>query len=91
MPDDIVVPSQCNLCRHRSTRTPYACAAFPGAIPSEIRLNRHDHRRPWLDPETGEPGDEGMPLVGSILFEPRDDAAPEALERLRAYFDRDEA
>ena len=83
-----MVPSQCLVCRRLSKRSPLVCAAFPGLIPAEIRLNAHDHRKPWIDPESGEPGDQGMPLAGSILFEPRADAAPEALAAVAAYFDR---
>lgn len=89
MTDDMKpIPSQCNLCKRRSTLSPFVCAAFPGTIPGEIRLNRHDHAQPWIDLETGEPGDQGIPLEGSILFEPKDDADPDALRSLRDYFNR---
>jgi hypothetical protein len=80
---DVTAP-QCMLCKHRPPNVLFACAAFPGLIPEEIRRNDHDHRQPWIDPDTGQPGDEGIALAGSILFEPKDDAAPEALERLYA-------
>lgn len=82
------VGSQCMLCRRRVPGTLDVCEAFPGAIPEAIRLNLHDHREPWIDPDTGEPGDEGVPLAGSLLFEPRADAAPEALANLARYFSR---
>lgn len=49
-PADLNV-SQCVLCRH--ARPGGGCAAFPGAIPDAILLNRHDHRRPY-------PGDGGV-------------------------------
>lgn len=83
-----VAASQCMLCRHRPPNALAACAAFPGRIPDEIRFNDHDHRRPWIDPETGEPGDEGIALAGSILFEPRGDVAPAALARLYQDLER---
>lgn len=82
------IPSQCILCRHRPKNLVGACAAFPGRIPEAIRINAVDHSRPWLDPETGKPGDQGIALAGSILFEPADDVAPEALESLRGFFNR---
>ncbi len=82
------VGSQCLLCRRRAPGSLTACEAFPGAIPAEIRLNIHDHREPWIDPETGEPGDRGIPLRGSLLFAPRPDVAPEALANLYRYFAR---
>ncbi len=34
---------------------------------------------PWIDPETGEPGDEGVALTGSITFVPRPDLHPSAV------------
>lgn len=80
-------PSQCSLCRHRPEEELFTCAAFPGLIPLEIRENRHDHRKPWIDPDSGEPGDQGIPLAGSILFEPAPDASPDALKQLYAYLD----
>jgi hypothetical protein len=49
----------------------WVCAAFPGQIPSEIRANHYDHRKPWIDPDTAKPGDEGVPLAGSIRFAPK--------------------
>ena len=56
--------------------------AFPGSIPPEIMANEYDHRRPWIDPETGEAGDQGVPLRESILFEPRDGINPRARRAL---------
>lgn len=85
--DMVVTPSQCSLCAQREPEDLFACAAFPGLIPAEIRENRHDHRKPWIDPETGEPGDRGIALAGSILFEPHADADPEALSTLYNYLD----
>ncbi len=83
----IPTPSQCSLCARRDPDELFTCAAFPGLIPLEIRENRHDHREPWIDPDSGEPGDQGIPLAGSILFEPRDDADPGALQDLYDYLD----
>lgn len=85
--DMVVTPSQCSLCANRPRDVLFACAAFPGLIPEEIRLNHHDHRQPWIDPDTGEPGDGGIALAGSILFEPRDDADPGALKDLYDFLD----
>lgn len=86
-PGDLA-PSQCLLCRRRPAGVVGVCEAFPGAVPEEIRLNLHDHRRPWIDPETGEPGDRGVALAGPILFAPRPDADPESLAALDRYFAR---
>jgi hypothetical protein len=86
-PGDFVA-SQCILCKHRPDGLVGVCAAFPGRIPDTIRVNVHDHRTPWIDPESGEPGDQGIALAGSILFEPRPDAPREALERLARHFAR---
>ncbi len=83
-----VVGPQCLLCRRRVPGSLDVCEAFPGSIPAAIRLNLHDHRRPWIDPATGEPGDEGVALAGSILFAPRPDVAPEALANLDRFFSR---
>lgn len=85
-PGDLVV-SQCFFCRHLSDRTPRACRAFPHEIPAEILSNQYDHRKPWIDPETGEPGDLGMVGTESVLFSPRDDAHPEALKALYRHLD----
>ena len=71
-PGDLA-PSQCVLCRRRTGVA--TCAAFPGGIPGSIRVNAHDHRRPWPDD-------------GGIRFEPADDAGPAVLDRLQAHFDR---
>jgi hypothetical protein len=82
-----VVVSQCMLCKHTSPE-PYAvCSAFPGSIPPEILANQVDHRKPWIDATTGQPGDEGVPLAGSILFEPRPGVNPVALARLYEVLD----
>jgi hypothetical protein len=79
--------TQCLLCKHLAGGHIAACAAFPGAIPPEILANDFDHRRPWLDPRTGRPGDMGIPLVRSITFEPRDGINPATLERLYGHLD----
>ena len=46
-PNEMVSP-QCNRCRHFIVMK-MACAAFPGGVPDEILLNRHDHRKPYPD------------------------------------------
>lgn len=76
-------PVQCWLCKHYTRDdSPFAtCKAFPSQIPAEIRANRIDHRKPWIDPMTGEPGDVGMGEK-SITFEPADDAPPHMLANL---------
>lgn len=82
------VLSQCFYCDHLSARPDKAvCRAFPAGIPAEILANQFDHREPWIDPETGEPGDTGLAGERSITFEPRDDAAPEALAALYRHLD----
>ncbi len=84
-PGDLVI-TQCAFCRHLAAGSDNVCAAFPGQIPPEILANQHDHRRPWIDPETGEPGDKGVPLEHSILFDPRPGASRESLEALDRHF-----
>lgn len=85
-PGDVALP-QCGFCRHWADGSSGACAAFPGRIPDEIRLNAYDHRRPWIDPETGEPGDEGVALERSITFEPAEGVHPDALAALYRALD----
>lgn len=83
-----MVLSQCAYCKHLSVMPNVnACAAFPGMIPAEFLRNESDHRRPWIDPRTGEPGDQGVPLAGSILFAPRPDVPADVLARLYADLD----
>jgi hypothetical protein len=85
---DEFVLSQCAYCRHLDRSSPAAiCAAFPALIPAGILSNDQDHRKPWIDPATGEPGDLGTALAGSILFEPADAVRPEALDRLHRHLD----
>ena len=78
----------CSLCRHLSG-FPGAtvCAAFPGGIPDAIVQFRFDHRRPWIDPETGQPGDQGIPLNGPITFEPAEGVRLSALAALYEKLD----
>ena len=62
------VLSQCMYCKHLAPGAAFACSAFPGSVPPEIVANEVDHREPWIDPTTGEPGDLGVPLTHSITF-----------------------
>jgi hypothetical protein len=82
------VASQCAYCKHLAPGRAAACAAFPSAIPDEVLHNEVDHRRPWIDPATGEPGDMGVPLERSITFEPRGGVTPDALAALYRRLDR---
>lgn len=87
-PGDVAWP-QCALCAHMDAKSPTStCAAFPGRIPDEIRRNEVDHRKPWIDPETGEPGDMGIPLERSILFEPAPGVNPATLAALYRHLDK---
>jgi hypothetical protein len=86
-PGDVVL-SQCAVCKHLGDGPVAYCAAFPGAIPVEILHNEVDHRKPWTAPETGQPGDMGIPLERSITFEPREGIHPAALAAL--YRDLDQ-
>jgi hypothetical protein len=77
-----VLLSQCMLCKRLDPDAPNAvCAAFPGQIPQEIMSNEVDHRKPWIDPETGLPGDQGIaPVVvkGALAAPGRARRAPGA-------------
>lgn len=79
--------SQCAYCKHLGDGDLPVCAAFPGLIPPEILANESDHRKPWIDPTTGEPGDMGIPLERSITFEPRPGLPAEALAPLYRLLD----
>ncbi len=62
----MMIDLQCVHCRHfhrPPASGPYvlSCAAFPGAIPREIQVAEHDHRKPF-------PGDHG------VRFKPRSGA-----------------
>lgn len=86
-PGDVVL-SQCAYCKHLADGPAAVCAAFPGAIPADILANETDHRKPWIDPDTGEPGDMGIPLERSIIFEPREGIHPAALAALYRHLDQ---
>jgi hypothetical protein len=79
--------TQCLLCKHRAAGPHLVCAAFPNSIPPEIAANDFDHRQPWIDQSTGQPGDQGVPLKGSILFEPRAGINPVTLDVLYRHLD----
>lgn len=80
--------SQCAYCRHLDPASPSPiCAAFPGGVPAAILANHVDHRRPWIDPETGRPGDRGVALGRSVTFGPREGVTPEALGALYRRLD----
>jgi phosphocarrier protein HPr len=59
-------PALCAVCRHRdpASRGHWACAAYPGGIPSALLDGLHDHRHAY-------PGD------GGIRFEPEPGAMPD--------------
>jgi hypothetical protein len=81
------VVTQCLLCKHTAKGPQPVCAAFPGSIPPKILSNDFDHRRPWIDPATGEPGDRGVPDKASILFEPEDGINSRSLAALYRHLD----
>lgn len=83
-----VIASQCSYCVHlarggAAAGVPAYCKAFPGGVPGPILRNERSHLAPWIDPATGEPGDRGVDLAGSIVFNPRPGTDPGQLERLR--------
>jgi hypothetical protein len=80
--------TQCLLCRWATPGKVPTCKAFPALIPDEILVNDYDHRQPWIDPDTDLPGDGGVPLQGSITFEPKADADPAMLAILYRHLDR---
>jgi hypothetical protein len=84
--DDFVV-SQCAYCRHLLPGPAAVCSAFPSSIPAEILANDFDHRQPWIDPATGQVGDQGVALKGSILFEPKPAVPEPALDALYRVLD----
>lgn len=81
-----ILLSQCMLCKHRVAGA-RVCKAFLGHIPDEIADNEVDHRKPWIDPMTGEAGDQGFDLNGSILFEPGEGINPVTLSVLYRHLD----
>ena len=81
-----ILLSQCMLCKQR-VESALVCKAFLSYIPDEIITNDFDHRKPWIDPETGEAGDQGFDLNGSILFEPREEINPVTLSVLYRHLD----
>lgn len=81
------VLTQCAYCKHAAPGPDAVCAAFPGQIPPEILANEVDHRQPWIDPATNEPGDEGVALAGSITFSPAEGVTPDALAVLYRHLD----
>jgi len=85
--DDLIL-SQCAYCARLGEGPAAVCAAFPGSIPAEILSNDYDHRKPWIDPKTGQPGDQGVALAGSITFEPKPTVRREALKRLTDSLDQ---
>ncbi len=81
--------SQCAYCRHLDRSSPVAvCPAFPSSIPPGILANEVDHRRPWIDPATGRPGDRGVLLARSITFEAGEGIPPAALAALYRRLER---
>ncbi len=78
--------SQCLVCKHAPSGV-LACKAFLGGIPDAIITNNFDHRKPWIDPTTGEAGDQGFDLEGSILFEPKPGINPITLSVLYRHLD----
>ncbi len=83
-----MIVSQCAYCRHLA-ETPgiAACAAFPDHIPQQILSNMADHRKVWIDPATGSPGDTGVRGDRSVTFDPRPDVPAAVLDRLYAELD----
>jgi hypothetical protein len=82
------LPPQCLLCEHRDPgETGIACKAFTSQIPMAIQLNRFDHRKPWIDPDTGAPGDTGFSGERSITFRPLSGVYPHLLEALYRHLD----
>jgi hypothetical protein len=78
-----MIATQCCYCKHQGQSTlTNVCSAFPDGIPDEILVNDVDHRKAFLDPETGRTADRG------IRFTPRDDVSSAVLTRL--YTDLDE-
>jgi hypothetical protein len=84
--DDVLL-SQCLLCHHAADGPDAICAAFPGQIPADILGNDVDHRKPWIDSETGQPGDTGIALHGSITFAAREGVNPITLGILYQHLD----
>jgi hypothetical protein len=82
------LPSQCLLCDHRDLgETGAFCRAFTSIIPLAIQLNRFDHRKPWIDPDTGQPGDTGVSGERSITFQPLSGVYAHLLKALYRHLD----
>lgn len=84
-----LVVTQCAYCARLSRVTDMqVCQAFPGGIPDAILMNEADHRKPWPDPATGEPGDVGVSGYESLTFVPREGLAADTLALLYAELDQ---
>ena len=83
-----VLLSQCVYCHHLDpTSKAMDCRAFPAGIPQGILDNQFDHRKPWIDPATGQAGDTGVRGDKSITFLPSLDTPSDVLEHLAHVLD----
>lgn len=84
-----IVWSQCVYCsRMGESMKVSCCTAFPGRIPQVILSNEADHRKVWIDPATGQPGDTGVRGDESLLFDPKPGVDPDVLDRLYRKLDK---